>query len=271
MSILVIVLIVIVLMILILGGEVFAPFYINTTSISEELNCSICTHPFLQPVTLKARYKNAQCNHTFCNECITQWLSQKKDEDHKCPYCQTEVQKKFSIADKPVCNMVDSLKVKCYYFQESCEGGGCTWIGVRSDWATHLAKECAYKVVECSHKQFGCEWSQRRSLLSTHLQQCSYQAVLGLITRILAIEKASEDISSSGQFNTNITQQLSQLENRLDRAADRAEEVQQLAQKMLGSACTPAFSNHIILKQSVKKVIKSFLSVLLLLKEDKDV
>ena len=44
-------------------------------------NCSICLEPIKNKYTLK------NCNHSFCKNCITTWLTQA----NSCPYCRTEV------------------------------------------------------------------------------------------------------------------------------------------------------------------------------------
>lgn len=128
--------------------------YLSLENIPEDLSCSICHYLFVDPVTLKARSKNTTCNHTFCNQCITQWLSTKVDneEEHTCPFCQAQVSRRFAVADRPIQNMVNSLKVTCLYYTD-----GCSWMGTRSNLQEHLTRECLSKILDCPHKRYGCK------------------------------------------------------------------------------------------------------------------
>ena len=49
---------------------------------NSEMECSVCLHLFQQPVKL------LPCKHTFCVECISQWLAVKRDYP-SCPKCRS--------------------------------------------------------------------------------------------------------------------------------------------------------------------------------------
>ena len=235
----------------------FASYYLSPETIPEELHCSICTYPFVEPVTLKARCKEEQCNHTFCSECISAWLHTKEGAEHRCPYCQTEVSRRFSTADRPICNMVDSLRVRCKYFTPPSlvedpvmQGEGCGWIGARSEWSDHLLKECAFREVECPHHRFGCGWSSKKSLLDNHLKRCPYEAVNGLINKVTQVEIWND-----------------QVERMLKKVVEEAEEIQE---QLARPPFPHIYNDSTQFRVHTKELLKSLADVLLLfhIKED---
>ena len=261
------------------NNNTFAPYYLSPESIPEELHCSICTHPFVEPVTLKARSKEEQCNHTFCSSCITSWLSSKEGAEHRCPYCQAEVSRRFSTADRPICNMVNSLRVHCKYYHPSSSPPpsplinddpisqssppttaaaaatplGCGWVGTRSEWAGHLAGECLCREVECPHRSFGCEWSSTRSMLESHLTECSYEAVRGLICRVTQLEGNTEKLQKY----------QAEVEGLLSQVVEHAEQIQR--QLMRPLSCSSSVSTELShFKTHMKEVLGQITETLLL-------
>ena len=255
----------------------FAPYYSSPETISEELHCSICTHPFVDPVTLKARHKEQQCNHTFCNDCISAWLSTREGTEHKCPYCQTEVSRRFNTADRPICNMVNSLQVRCKYYQphtllfmdqnpaeqgqvlaqsdalSSGLGGG--WVGTRSEWAGHLSGECAFREVECPHKRFGCGWTSKRSMLEDHLRDCAYQAVSGLVEKVTQLDGAYD-------------KHQKWIREMLGKVVEEAEAVQETLSRPLSQSMI--YNEGSQFRSHMKELMKSIVDVLLLFKQRED-
>lgn len=247
-------------------NNTFAPYYLSPLTISEELHCSICTSPFIDPVTLKAKAKDQQCSHTFCKSCINEWLNKKEETEksYKCPYCQTEVLKKHSPADKPICNMVNSLQVRCKYYSPSSlvedpavqMTEGCNWTGPRSEWNNHLLKECAFREVKCPHKGFGCKWTSKKSLLEDHLRECSYQAVEGVLTRVTSLE---DDMGACIEHQDYI-------EGLLAKVGEGAEEVQ----KQLTKSFSYVYVHHESAQTRIayiKKVMGNIVNLLLMFKK----
>ena len=96
-------------------------------SLSEELSCSICLNIFDSPIT---SFKG-NCDHTFCKQCVQQWINTNKS---KCPACQQSFTKKRNINDnncviigyvfktnRIVNNIVNKLKIHCNYKWNGCE------------------------------------------------------------------------------------------------------------------------------------------------------
>ncbi|KAJ1793959.1 E3 ubiquitin ligase, partial [Coemansia sp. RSA 2399] len=60
---------------------------IKLSHLETSVQCSICLEPFSQPHSLG-------CGHTFCMECLKQWLAQSM----QCPTCRSSVLQRPSIA-----------------------------------------------------------------------------------------------------------------------------------------------------------------------------
>lgn len=71
--------------------------------VESELQCSICSELFVSATTLN-------CNHTFCQMCINNWLDQPKTRK-ECPICRALVkqQTRSLVLDSFIDRMVDNL------------------------------------------------------------------------------------------------------------------------------------------------------------------
>jgi hypothetical protein len=69
--------------------------YIDESAIDEEFICSICSDPFLDPVS-------HTCLNTFCKSCL-----KKVDQ---CPLCRGNIGT-IQVAPRPLVNMLDKIKV----------------------------------------------------------------------------------------------------------------------------------------------------------------
>lgn len=79
------------------------------------LTCSICTEVLWKPVTCE------QCENSFCDECIYQWLQHQKHRDGNkmCPFnCQYKQRKRIPPL---LINLLSQLKFECIYAQNGCE------------------------------------------------------------------------------------------------------------------------------------------------------
>jgi len=62
------------------------------SQIADEENCSICWGPKVAPVKLS-------CNHSFCSDCISKWLSQKQlNTKPRCPNCRHAISESELVA-----------------------------------------------------------------------------------------------------------------------------------------------------------------------------
>jgi len=76
--------------------------FVKSSLISKHLMCIICTEVFNEP-------KRTGCGHTFCDICITQWLS----KTSKCPICRDAVSKEEMSKDLIAYNIINDLEVTC--------------------------------------------------------------------------------------------------------------------------------------------------------------
>lgn len=155
--------------------------YMSEDAIDEELKCVICKQPLQSPVSL------SQCNHTFCKECIKQWLCQ----INTCPTCREDNSNIHSyrtaqvaswhntayieINTKIVLNQLDRLLVRCLL----CEKNDIQ----RCDYQKH-EETCTKKVVPCSAADLKCTWKGVRDELPTHLKICAFEQLRSILDEL---------------------------------------------------------------------------------------
>ena len=131
-----------------------------------ELECSICTEVFTDPVTLA-------CGHTFCRACAVGWFDV---ASKRCPTARCPASAKSKPAALPTAyaikSLVEALRVHCRYgVREDKRGGweldpdGCLAQLRRADAATHEAT-CEYAWETCPFA--GCGVQRRRRDADAH-------------------------------------------------------------------------------------------------------
>jgi len=149
--------------------------YENEDSIDQNLICSVCREPVLEPII------HIPCQNMFCKACMTKLSS--------CPLCRGVISKNH-MAPVPrfVHNSLNELKVIC----PSCNGS-CA----RNELSNHLSKcpvecpngcndlvapdnqikhngECAMIPVRCPAADVSCPWNNFRFELEAHKLTCPY-------------------------------------------------------------------------------------------------
>ena len=76
--------------------------FVKSSLISKHLICIICQEVLYEP-------KRIDCGHTFCDICITQWLS----KSTFCPMCRQKVSKEGMSKDLIALNIINDLEVTC--------------------------------------------------------------------------------------------------------------------------------------------------------------
>ncbi|CAF1276658.1 unnamed protein product [Rotaria magnacalcarata] len=108
-------------------------------NIDEEFICSICGGVLQDPLQIPT------CEHTFCQACIEEWLSQTKI----CPIDRTPVEiNQMKLVPRILKNLLNRLDIRC-------ENEGCMTIVKLEVLTNHLA-DCEYtknKVIQCEN---GC-------------------------------------------------------------------------------------------------------------------
>ena len=144
--------------------------YIDELSINDNLKCSICNDPFEKPVTTR-------CDHTFCYKCIEQWIN----TNNSCPTCRSRIaniKALVPVKTRLVLNMLDSLLVKC----KTCHQTEIQ----RGNFKDHL-KICRKKnVCSCTASDVRCPWIGPQDQLPIHLNQCPYEQIRPVLTKILS-------------------------------------------------------------------------------------
>ena len=98
--------------------------YRYTADVDDNLKCSVCTEPLVDPVML------AKCSHIFCSVCITSWINHEPGKTPQgikyttsvptftvcCPLCKafsTDTRTPHAI----ILNQLDELPVQCNFCQ----------------------------------------------------------------------------------------------------------------------------------------------------------
>ncbi|XP_040212222.1 E3 ubiquitin-protein ligase TRIM39-like [Rana temporaria] len=77
-----------------------------TSSLREELSCSICLSLYKEPVSLK-------CGHNFCRDCIVTVLDtqERKSTSYSCPECREQYTERPPLEkNRKLCNIVDNIR-----------------------------------------------------------------------------------------------------------------------------------------------------------------
>ena len=180
--------------------------YIDEESINDRLKCTICTRPFVSPAITKCKDRK----HTFCLECIENWL----EYDRSCPICRQRLNNEdlTYITDGPIIDLLDELKIKC----ELCQQTGLE----RGNFSDHITKACSRVNISCPSADIKCPWTGPRNQLNQHLNTCVFNQLRPLITQLeeqisrqqTKINKQKSQISGQQtqieQFKSQINQQL---------------------------------------------------------------
>ncbi|KAI8929771.1 hypothetical protein BC831DRAFT_442036 [Entophlyctis helioformis] len=178
--------------------------------VNQNLVCSICFRPFVDPVVTSG------CDHTFCRACIlravqastaaqphdqqqqqqAQQQQQQSDAVGRCPVDRRPLSLASIVpASKIVTNMVNELLVRCPHKRVSPaatpprgshaaanghvddDGAeGCIWIGQRQLLSHHLAGSCEWVLESCLLD--GCPARPPRCRWSAHMASCPFQPVV---------------------------------------------------------------------------------------------
>ena len=60
--------------------------YEDEKLISEHLKCSLCSRPFIEPVSVRCMSEQK----TYCRRCIEKWINDK----HSCPTCHRNLDRR---------------------------------------------------------------------------------------------------------------------------------------------------------------------------------
>ncbi|CAF1131492.1 unnamed protein product [Rotaria sordida] len=162
--------------------------YMNEESINERLKCSICTKPFIDPVSTKCNIRN----HIFCHHCIEEWIK----HHPSCPMCRQNlrIENLTPIADSVLIDMLDEILVKCL---------GCKQTGlVRGSFNDHKNKMCSKTNIKCLSSDIKCPWTGSRDELDKHLKTCIFNPLRPLITEL---------INNNQQLKNQVNQQQTQI------------------------------------------------------------
>ena len=164
---------------------------------SPDLECSVCTEIFVDPVVLA-------CGHTFCRACAVRWFNAPAK---RCPVARCPASANSQPATLPSAyalkNMAEALRVYCRYgLREDergewvCDAAGCQAQLCRADVAAHEAA-CEHALEACPFA--GCGVQRRRRDADAHDAEAAVahargerDARLKLETQMLSLKTTAE-------------------------------------------------------------------------------
>lgn len=124
------------------------------------LICGICQLVIQHPTSIFSN-QNGGCLHTFCKDCIREWIQRSAS----CPMCRAPVS--TCVPNKIALEMLAGQQVKCKRFSEGCIFYGYLGSGLNEFQARHEPL-CGYAKVEC----VGCKALILKKDLRSHEIQC---------------------------------------------------------------------------------------------------
>ncbi|CAG2119053.1 unnamed protein product [Medioppia subpectinata] len=123
-----------------------------TDEISEELLCSICSEVLEEALT-------TDCEHLFCRQCITEWLS----VNRTCPIDRLYITaRNLKAAPRVVRNLLGKLDIRCDFAPD-----GCQTVVALEALEKHV-NDCYYNPKKRLCCQKGCDKWMTREELKTH-------------------------------------------------------------------------------------------------------
>ncbi|CAF1464029.1 unnamed protein product [Adineta ricciae] len=165
--------------------------YLNEDSIPDELKCTICQEPFINP------FNGTKCGHTFCESCIDNWFR----HNSSCPTCRATTQF-VPVTSRAILGQLDRLLVRC----RQCNNGNIQ----RGNLADHIKSQCPHTVVKCKAADLKCQWQGNRE------QSVQHAAVCPLLQIRPAIEEMRADLAAQAEqlriFMDEVRDQFNRLE-----------------------------------------------------------
>ena len=165
------------------------PGRVWVTPPSPDLECSVCTDIFIDPITLA-------CGHTFCRACAVRWFTNTR---RRCPAARCAASANSQPATLPSAyalkNMAEALRVYCRYGLREDERGvwvpnseGCQAQLCRADVAAHEAA-CEHALEVCPFA--GCGVQRRRRDADAHDAEAAVAHARGERDARLALEASA--------------------------------------------------------------------------------
>ena len=132
----------------------------------ENLVCGVCT------LVLRVPMSGCPQGHTFCERCYRTHLIERPT----CPTCRHPVAPDGLVRNRPIENMVLTLRVACSHSDPSVYLTPCGWKGTLGELDAHLGSSCPNEPVSCPHA--GCVVRLPRRLLAAHARdECTRRPV----------------------------------------------------------------------------------------------
>ncbi|CAG2116326.1 unnamed protein product, partial [Medioppia subpectinata] len=235
---------------------------VESLSLADSLKCGICLNVLDKAV-------DTRCGHTFCHECLNQWLS-RPQTTKECPECrQPLASRKRSRSQSTDANeviiggnvlvgknrrineMIGKLKIRCEY-----EWNGCPEVCPLESLSTHL-KTCQHKwcqtcglsvgLVRDDHncieglKRDRNEWTQRAQEFEIRLKE-SNEMALNLEKKYNSQQnewqtKCNEWIEKDKGFDIQTKEmetKIKELETKLQESEEKVQNLKKLCTEMHG-------------------------------------
>lgn len=183
--------------------------YFGDANIDEDFTCPICMEPFDMPVC-------TPCDHTFCHECIEQWL----DKNEKCcPTCRSLLNSNsLKPASRLICNKIDRYLVKCL----ACDQTNIQ----RGHFNDHLQKMCSKVEVSCQRADIKCPWKGPKDESQKHLSTCVYDQMRPILDDLLTINtRLNEENHKQKNLLEQLTAELGNMRQELTQMSKELQDI----------------------------------------------
>lgn len=161
--------------------------YTDEESIEDDLICSICQEPYIDPV------KITECCHVFCRSGIYQVLKNQS----ACPLCRFEpiCYSGLILVEPSIVQRLDQLFVKC---------SRCNQSNIRrQQFNEHMKSVCPKAHILCTASDLQCSWSGLRDELDLHLITCRYHSIRDILEPLIKMKTNHDELAHQNRMLTH--------------------------------------------------------------------
>jgi len=226
--------------------------YENEDSIDQNLICSVCREPVLEPII------HIPCQNMFCKACMTKLSS--------CPLCRGVISKNHMVpVPRFVHNTLNELKVICPSCNGSCARNelsnhrskcpvecpnGCNDLVAPENQMKHNG-ECAMIPVRCPAADVSCLWTDYRFELEAHKLTCPYFQIYPVLDSLFKkIQESNENLWMLQMENTHVNKENQSLNQENQQIKQTLQQVQQDCVQLVQKNQLLQQENHLVQKEN---------------------
>ncbi|XP_021358562.1 E3 ubiquitin-protein ligase TRIM62-like [Mizuhopecten yessoensis] len=201
------------------------PLLVSVNALSDYLYCSICMNVMKETVM-------TSCGHRYCSRCIKEWV----DRNHKCPCCNKAVTMTEVFKDHQFDCLIDAInqektKSEAKYFESLINSAvseshtTTTLSPIETVLKDHLKESLA------SHERY---FQKLRNELNDQERRLE-----------VACENTITDLASHGLSQEELTQQTTDLQNRLSHQKEALQDEMESCTKLVAESYNRYLTSHL--------------------------